>query len=100
MEVLIAIVPSAIRMDSLASRASDVQLILRVPPVTLMSSLLLIPLSVEEMLRVPVPFRTTSSLEKMTASVLVVSSAVKVPVTDSVFSESVVVTKTLSAFFT
>ena len=93
-------VPSAIRIESLASRASAVQVISIVPPVILRSSLLVIPFSVEEMVSLPFPFRTRSSLEKMTASVLVVPSAVKVPDTVSVFSESVVVTKTLSALLT
>ena len=93
-------VPSAITTESLASSASEAQVMARVPPVIFRSSLLLIPLSVEETLSVPVPFRTRSSLEKMTASVFVSPSALKVPVTERAFSESVVVTNTLSAFLT
>ena len=92
--------PPAILMESLASRASDVQLIVIVPPVTLRSSLDVIPLSVELTLSVPTPLSTRSSFENMTASVLVSPSEVKLPVTERLLVESVVVTKTLSAFLT
>ena len=54
---------------------------------------------VEEMVRVPAPFSTRSSLEKITPSVLVSPSATKASVTLRELSE-VVVTKTLSAAFT
>ena len=93
--------PSATEMLSLASTASAVQVMFIVPPVILMSSLPEIPLSVELMLSLPSPFSTISSFEKMTASVLVSPSAVKLPDTVRVFSEPLaVVTNTLSAFFT
>ena len=92
--------PPAMITESLASRAASLQEILTVPPVILRSSLQDTPLSVELMFKMPVPFNTMSSFAKMTASVLVSPSAVKVPETVSVFSESVVVIKTLSADFT
>ena len=93
--------PSATEMLSFASIASAVQLMLIVPPVIFISSLPDIPLSVELMLSVPSPFSTMSSFEKITASVLVSPSAVKLPDTVRVFSEPfAVVTNTLSAFFT
>ena len=70
----------------------------REPPVSFRSSLETTPLSVEEMVRVPRPLRTRSSLEKMTPSGLVSPSAAKVPVTVRRFSDPwAVVTKTLSA---
>ena len=71
-----------------------------VPPVILRSSLDVTPLAEDSILSVPVPLRTTSSFEKMTASVLVSPSAVNSPVTARVFSVSVVVTNTLSALCT
>ena len=75
--------------------------ILYVPPVTLRASLLLTAFpSVEFMVRVPVPLRTKFDFANITASRLVSPSAVKVPVTLREFSESVVVTNTLSAFLT
>ena len=92
--------PPAMAMASLASSASEVQVISRLPPVIFRSSLQEMPLSDDWMVREPVPFSTRSSREKITASVLVSPSAVNSPVTDSVLSEPVVVTKTLSAFFT
>ena len=57
------------------------------------------PFRVELTVRVPVPFRTRSLLEKITPSVLVSPSAVKLPVTARVLSAAVV-TNTLSADFT
>ena len=96
---MIVILPSLIATESLASSASLTQLILIVPPVIFKSSLLVIPLSVDDIFNVPVPLSTTSSLEKITASVLVSPSETNVPVTDNEFVP-VVVTNTLSALFT
>ena len=93
--------PSLIAIESFASMASAMLVIFMVPPVILMSSLPLMPLSVELISSVPRPLNTRSSLEKITASVLVVPSAVKVPITDRLLTEpSAVVTNTLSAFLT
>ena len=100
-DVLIVNEPSQIRILSLASMASFAHVISYVPPVVLISSLPEIPLPFEDLItRVPVPFKTRSSFEKITASVLVVPSAVNVPVTERVEVLPFVVTKHLSAFTT
>ena len=94
-------VPPQIETESFTSMPLPSALMIHVPPVALKSSLAAMPWSVELIVRVPRPFRTRSSLEKITASVLVSPSAVKVPVTERVLSlPSAVVTKTLSALFT
>ena len=99
LSVLMVILPSAIAMESFASSASEAHSMLRSPPVIFRSSLQDIPLSVEVSFRLPVPLSTRSSFEKMTASVLVSPSAVKLPVTERLLSPTVV-TNTLSAFLT
>ena len=71
-----------------------------VPPVIFRSSFDETPFSVELIVSVPTPLSTMSSRLKIAASVFVVPSARNVPVTEREFSLSVVVTKTLSAFFT
>ena len=84
-------------MESFASTASFAQVILYVPPVIFRSSLPEIPLPcVEDMVKVPSPFKTISSFEKMTASVLVSPSAVNAPVTERLLVPLDVVTKHLS----
>ena len=97
--LLIVIVPLFIAIESLASKASAVHVIFIVPPVIFKSSLLVIPLLVDEIVKVPVPLITKSSLEKITASVFVVPSLVKVFDTVRLFFP-VVVTNTLSALLT
>ena len=57
------------------------------------------PFFVEEMVRVAVPLRVRSDLEKITPSTLASPSAAKAPVTERLLS-ALVVTKTLSADFT
>ena len=95
-------VPPQIRIESLASIASRAEVILYVPPVILRSSCPEMPLPFDEVtFSVPRPFSTRSSFEKITASVLVSPSAVKVPVTlSSLVVPSIVVTKHLSALAT
>ena len=90
-------VPPLIAIELLASIASDVHVTLIVPPVIFKSSLLVIPLAVDEIVNVPVPFNTKSSFEKITASVLVLPSLVNEFETVKLLLP-VVVMNTLSAF--
>ena len=94
------ITPSAISIASCASKALPSQLTFIVLPVILSVSFDVTPLSEEVILKVPRPFTTRSSLENIAASTLVSPSALNSPVTSIEFSDSVVVTKTLSALFT
>ena len=57
------IVPPHILIESLASIASELLVMLYVPPVIFRSSLLEIPLLVEDIVSVPTPFNTISSFE-------------------------------------
>ena len=86
-------------MELFASMASLVHVISIVPPVIFKSSLLVIPLLVDDIFSEPVPLITKSSFENITASVLVVLSLVNVDVTDKLLL-SVTDINTLSAFFT
>ena len=69
------------------------------PPVTFRSSLPTTPFLLEATVRVPVPLRVRSLLEKITPSKLVSPSLTKLPVTERALSVAVV-TNTLSADFT
>ena len=93
-------VPSEISIASCASIAQPLQIISIIPPVILTVSLPEIPLSVDLMISFPGPLIVRSSFEKITASVFVLPSLPKSPVTDSLQLPSVIVIRILPAFLT
>jgi len=88
---------SIILIESLASIAFFEAVIVYEPQVIFKSSLLTIPFFVEVIFRLQTQFKLRSSLEKITQLVFTSQSSTNSQVTSKLFSEFVVVIKTLSA---